>query len=143
MTDLIAGQVQVSFIGLTVAIEHIRSGKLRALAEPSQQDNAAYWREQEERWRVSWLSEHPGRTRAEYNRLLRDHDSELWEWRRAKGRAANDAERLAWERDHPGQKYPEHECGLSDRAYTDLERWRRQQEREQRKAAREKSRTAS
>jgi tripartite-type tricarboxylate transporter receptor subunit TctC len=32
MTDLIAGQVQVSFIGLTVAIEHIRSGKLRALA---------------------------------------------------------------------------------------------------------------
>jgi tripartite-type tricarboxylate transporter receptor subunit TctC len=32
MTDLIAGQVEVSFIGLTVAIEHIRSGKLRALA---------------------------------------------------------------------------------------------------------------
>jgi tripartite-type tricarboxylate transporter receptor subunit TctC len=32
MTDLIAGQVQVSFIGLTVAIEHIRSGKLRAVA---------------------------------------------------------------------------------------------------------------
>jgi tripartite-type tricarboxylate transporter receptor subunit TctC len=32
MTDLIAGQVQVSFIGLTVAIEHIRSGKVRALA---------------------------------------------------------------------------------------------------------------
>ena len=32
MTDLIAGQVQVSFIGLIVAIEHISSGKLRALA---------------------------------------------------------------------------------------------------------------
>jgi tripartite-type tricarboxylate transporter receptor subunit TctC len=32
MTDLIAGQVRVSFIGLTVAIEHIRSGKVRALA---------------------------------------------------------------------------------------------------------------
>jgi tripartite-type tricarboxylate transporter receptor subunit TctC len=32
MTDLIAGQVQVSFMGLTVANEHIRSGKLRALA---------------------------------------------------------------------------------------------------------------
>jgi tripartite-type tricarboxylate transporter receptor subunit TctC len=32
MTDLIAGQVQVSFIGLSVAIEHIKSGKLRALA---------------------------------------------------------------------------------------------------------------
>jgi tripartite-type tricarboxylate transporter receptor subunit TctC len=32
MTDLIAAQVQVSFIGLAVAIEHIRSGKVRALA---------------------------------------------------------------------------------------------------------------
>lgn len=32
MADLIAGQVQVSFMGLTVAIEHIRSGKVRALA---------------------------------------------------------------------------------------------------------------
>ena len=32
MTDLIAAQVQVSFIGLTVAIEYIRSGKVRALA---------------------------------------------------------------------------------------------------------------
>ena len=32
MTDLMAGQVQVSFIGLTVAIEYIRSGKVRALA---------------------------------------------------------------------------------------------------------------
>jgi tripartite-type tricarboxylate transporter receptor subunit TctC len=32
MTDLIAGQVQVSFMGLPVAIEHIRSRKLRALA---------------------------------------------------------------------------------------------------------------
>src|SRR5262245_1425125 len=32
MTDLIAGQVQVSFIGLTVAMEHIRSGKVHALA---------------------------------------------------------------------------------------------------------------
>jgi len=32
ITDLIAAQVQVTFIGLVVAIEHIRSGKLRALA---------------------------------------------------------------------------------------------------------------
>jgi tripartite-type tricarboxylate transporter receptor subunit TctC len=32
ITDLIAGQVQVSFLGLVVALEHIRSGKLRALA---------------------------------------------------------------------------------------------------------------
>jgi tripartite-type tricarboxylate transporter receptor subunit TctC len=32
MTDLIAGQVQVSFMGLTVVIQHVRSGKARALA---------------------------------------------------------------------------------------------------------------
>jgi tripartite-type tricarboxylate transporter receptor subunit TctC len=32
MTDLIAGQVQVLFIGPSASIEHIRTGKLRALA---------------------------------------------------------------------------------------------------------------
>ena len=36
-----------------------------------------------------------------------------------------EAERRDWERDHPGQDYPEFECGLSDREYTDFERWRR------------------
>jgi hypothetical protein len=33
----------------------------------------------------------------------------------------------------PGQKFPEHECGLSDHDHTDLWRWRRQR---WRKAAR-------
>jgi tripartite-type tricarboxylate transporter receptor subunit TctC len=32
MTDLIAGQVQVSFIAPVLSLEHIRTGKLRALA---------------------------------------------------------------------------------------------------------------
>ena len=32
ITDLIAGHVQVGFMGLTVVVEHIRSGKVRALA---------------------------------------------------------------------------------------------------------------
>jgi tripartite-type tricarboxylate transporter receptor subunit TctC len=32
LTDLIAGQVQVYFDGLPTSLEHIRSGKLRALA---------------------------------------------------------------------------------------------------------------
>jgi tripartite-type tricarboxylate transporter receptor subunit TctC len=32
MTDLIAGQVQVSFVAPVVSLEHIRTGKLRALA---------------------------------------------------------------------------------------------------------------
>jgi hypothetical protein len=35
-------------------------------------------------------------------------------------------EQEAWERDHPGEEYPEYECGLSGREYTDLSRWRRQ-----------------
>jgi tripartite-type tricarboxylate transporter receptor subunit TctC len=32
MTDLIAGQVQVSFMAPVLSLEHIRTGKLRALA---------------------------------------------------------------------------------------------------------------
>jgi len=35
MTDLLGGQVQVMFIGLPPSIEHIRSGRLRALAVDS------------------------------------------------------------------------------------------------------------
>jgi hypothetical protein len=40
--------------------------------------------------------------------------------------AAAQNEREDWEREHPGQEYPELECSLSDREYTDLARWRRQ-----------------
>ena len=54
---------------------------------------------------------------------------EMLEWRKAKGRADIAAEKQAWERDHPGKEYPEHECGLSDREYIDRARWRRQRER--------------
>jgi hypothetical protein len=46
-----------------------------------------------------------------------------------------DTEKAAWERDHPGQHYPELECGLSDRENSDLARWRRQRLRRARKAA--------
>ena len=42
-------------------------------------------------------------------------------------------ERTAWEADHPGETYPEHECSLSDRPSTDLARWRRQRERKARR----------
>jgi hypothetical protein len=89
-------------------------------------DPEAYWRQSQKVFRSAWLAAHPGRTGAEYDRLLRDQNSEVWEWRRAQGRAANEAEQKAWERDHPGEQYPEHECSLPDREYTDLERWRRQ-----------------
>jgi hypothetical protein len=43
-------------------------------------------------------------------------------------------EKEAWERDHPGAEYPEHECALTDREYTDLHRWRRQQLRRSRRS---------
>jgi hypothetical protein len=102
----------------------------RALKEPTPKDMDAFMRESERRFRQLWLREHPGRTAAEYNRLLQNNDSEVWEWRRAKGRAADEAEARAWERDHPGQDYPEHECSLTDREYTDLARWRRQRQRQ-------------
>jgi hypothetical protein len=38
-------------------------------------------------------------------------------------------EKAAWECDHQGQEYPEHECSLPDRESTDLARWRRQRHR--------------
>jgi hypothetical protein len=31
----------------------------------------------------------------------------------------------AWERDHPGQQWQEHQCQVTDREYTDYERWER------------------
>jgi hypothetical protein len=71
-----------------------------------------------------WLQEHPGRTAKDYRRQSGDSDSEVWQWRRARGAAINEAEQQAWEADHPGRKFADH-CGLSDREATDLERWRR------------------
>jgi hypothetical protein len=81
-----------------------------------------------------WLRSHPGRTAAEYRRLLKDYDGEVWEWRRSLGRASNAAERQAWERDHPGEKLPEHLCSLNDREASDYERWKRQQQKRRRTA---------
>ena len=95
----------------------------RALRMTARRNKKA--RDDERGVRDWWLREHPGRTRAEYNRLLRD-DSEVWEWRRAKGRAIIEAERKAWERDHPGEQWQEHQCGMSDREYSDYQRWPRQ-----------------
>ena len=61
-----------------------------------------------------WRREHPGKTAEDY-----------WEWRKANGKADNLAERQAWERDHPGEQYPEHLCGLSDADYVRYQRWRK------------------
>ena len=88
--------------------------------------NEAFWKEQGRQRKELWLREHPGRTGKDYKLMGSD---EMLEWRKAKGRADIEAEKQAWERDHPGKEYPEHECGLSDREYTDRARWRRQRER--------------
>jgi TfoX/Sxy family transcriptional regulator of competence genes len=61
--------------------------RIRTHREKQDAAMAAYWRAAEREWRRQWLIEHPGRTAAEYNVLLRDQDSEVWQWRRAKGQA--------------------------------------------------------
>jgi len=43
--------------------------------------------------------------------------------------AALQDEKQAFERDHPGKRYPKHKCGLTDREATDLARCRRQRAR--------------
>jgi hypothetical protein len=110
--------------------------RLKALADPSAKDreeakkrNADYWRENERQWQAMWLREHPGRTRSEYNRLLNDDRGEVWKWRRAKGTASLAAKRRDWERDHPGEEWQEHMCGMTDREYTDYLRWEQQRAR--------------
>jgi hypothetical protein len=99
----------------------------RALKPLTPKQMAAHNREHAKRLRDQWLREHPGRTVTEYNRLLGNYDSEVGDW------LAIEAEKQAFERDHPGQVYPEHQCGLSGREYTDLQRWRRKRSRQARK----------
>jgi hypothetical protein len=101
----------------------------RALKEPTREETDARHRENEKAFRDWWLREHPGRTRAEYNRLLRDDNSEVWDWRRTKGKASIAAERRDWERDHPGEEWQEHQCGMTNREYTDYQRWLRRRAR--------------
>jgi hypothetical protein len=105
----------------------------RALREPTREETQAIWQAGEKWYRDLWLREHSGRTRKEYDRMLGDDKSEVWEWRRAKGAAAI-AERADWERDHPGEVWPEHLCALSDREYSDYGRWERQRKRRRGKA---------
>jgi hypothetical protein len=57
-------------------------------------------------WERAWLAAHPGRTATEYSRMLKDPNSDAWNWRHTIGKAHNSAERKAWRRDHPGEEYP-------------------------------------
>ena len=97
--------------------------ELRAYKEPTRKEHRARNARDLEQ---TWLRAHPGKTVKDYERVP---DDEMWEWLRARGEATVAAEKAAWERDHPGQDWPEHMCGLSDREYTDYQRWERQRER--------------
>jgi len=44
-------------------------------------------------------------------------------WRASKNRAYLAAERQPWEREHPGEEWPEHLCGLSEADYVRYQRW--------------------
>ena len=98
----------------------------RALKPLTNEEVAARVQADEDAFRQLWLREHPGRSVREYRRQLSDTDSEVWQWRRAKGAASVAAEREAWQADHPGEELPEHLCSLTDRGYTDYTRWQRQ-----------------
>ena len=52
---------------------------------------------------------------------------------------AMEDEQEDWEREFPGKPYPELECALSDREYTDLWRWRRQRGRKARQRGAERA----
>jgi len=97
----------------------------RALKPPTSEEMAAMQKADEDATRKLWLQEHPGRTAREYRRQMGDPNSEVWQWRRSKGQASNDAEAQAWEADHPGEKFPEHMCSLTGREHADYERWSR------------------
>jgi hypothetical protein len=92
----------------------------------AQRENYALWAEGEKAVQKLWLEEHPGQTLKEYRAGMKDHpNSEVWNWRRAKGKAENEAEYAAWLEDHPGNPLPEHLCSLGDEEYAEYENWRR------------------
>jgi hypothetical protein len=63
----------------------------------SEKHYEAQQRDEQRRWRELWIA--CGRTAEEFDRVSSD---ELYQWRRAIGKGRIQAERLAWERDHPG-----------------------------------------
>jgi hypothetical protein len=53
--------------------------------------------------KFQWLREHPGTTRRDYQRALRD--GSLLEWRIAKNKKSIASEQAAWEHDYPSIPY--------------------------------------
>jgi len=115
-------------LGMFLTREGVRSlrRELRALKEPTKKERKAHEGANAQSIQAAWLRDHPDKTIKDYRRLSGD---ELWHFLAASNDAALLAEKQAWERDHPGEEWPEHMCGLSEREYTDYQRWRRQHER--------------
>ena len=64
--------------------------------------NRAVWLESERIFRAMWKSE--GRSLADYKAGIANHESQVWEWRRRKGRESIEREKQAWAADHPGTR---------------------------------------
>ncbi len=86
----------------------------RALKPKTPKERAAIQKETFRQEQALWLREHPGQTAKDFRRLSIE---DLTAWRKPKAEAALAAERRGWERDPPGQEWPEHLCGLSDAEY--------------------------
>jgi hypothetical protein len=92
----------------------------RALKPTTPKEMEAIHKEAFRQEQALWLREHPGKTAKDFRRLSTE---DLRAWRAPKNRAYLAAEWQAWERDHPGEQYPEHLCGLSDADYVRYQRW--------------------
>src|SRR6476660_8942824 len=93
----------------------------RPLAKAADFRSESYVRENERLFREAWEAE--GRSLADYHAGMKDNSSEVWDWRRAKGKALVEAERKAWLRDHPDNPLPEHLCSLSPAKGREYDRW--------------------
>jgi hypothetical protein len=86
--------------------------------------HAAAARENEASIRAAWRAE--GRSLADYRAGFKDPSSAVWDWRRARAKAWEAANRAAWLRDHPGDPLPEHLCELKGAEAREYDRWQKE-----------------
>ena len=92
-------------------------------AKRGDEEMRAVWAEIRRRDMALWLDDHPGMTARDYRRV--EDTEEVREWRGKRNAPILAAKRRAWEREHPGRPYPEHECGMSERQHAAFARWER------------------
>jgi hypothetical protein len=114
------GWLLVTTIALTNAEKQARWQR-RALKPTTPKEMKAIHKEAFRQEQVEWLREHPGKDRQGLSTAV-DRRPDGVGCAKEPGLAA---ERQAWERDHPGEQYPEHLCGLSDADYVRYQRWRK------------------